>query len=64
MAVYQEWKRQRLKKNMQGSLKIVSCNTIQRIYFQFFFEEMIRIDLVWEIVKYIRQVCLTVYASI
>ena len=32
-------------------LKIVSHNTIQR-FFQFFFEKLIRLDLVWKIVKY------------
>ncbi len=47
MAVYQEWKRQRRKKTCK--LKIVSHNTIQGL-FQFFFEELIRLDLVWKIV--------------
>ena len=44
MTVYQEWKRQRLKKHV-GKLKNCFLQYDSTHFFQFLFEEMIRIDL-------------------
>ena len=47
MAVYQEWGGKDEKKHVR---KLKNCFT--EYDSKIFFEEMIRIDLVWEIVKY------------